>query len=138
MKKFLIVCLVALMVLSLTMVGCEKKPDPNKYIVKIEVTGDKEQGTKIYGKIKPDVPSTAGFSSKPIELVIPGSVEVECGPANYEVSFMAWSKKKMNCKVYVDGVEWTPPKVLVAASEGSYSAMFELPEKNKGAEAKKK
>lgn len=132
-KKILAVVL-SVLFLSVCFMGCAPKKDPNKRIVKIELTGDKEQGTKMFGAIKPDVPSTAGFSSKSFEIVIPGSVEVECGPANYEVSIMAWSQKKMKCQIYVDGVAWNPPQVLVNASEGSYSAMFEI--KDKAAEKK--
>lgn len=136
MGKKVLAVLLSVLFLSICLLGCAPKKDPSKRIVKIEVTGDKEQGTKMFGAIKPDVPSSAGFSSKSIEIVIPGSVEVECGPANYEVSFMAWSQRKMKCQIYVDGVAWNPPKVLVNAGEGSYSAMFEI--KAKGEDEKKK
>ncbi len=129
MKKTLIFCLAMVMVLGFLAVGCEKKPDPNKYMVKVEVVGDDEQGTKVFGQIRADNPSSAGFATKPIEIVIPESVEAECGPANYEVSFMAWSPRKMKCRIYVDGKELKPPDVLYNIGEGSFSAMFELKEK---------
>lgn len=128
MKKSTALFILVAFILVIFMAGCQEQKNPNKKTVKIEVSGEKYDGTntKIFGNLKPDNPSGAGFANRSFEIVIPGSVECEAGPANYEVSVMAWNPKTMKLKVFVDGEELKPPKILLNITEGSYSGMFTI------------
>jgi hypothetical protein len=124
--KVKVIMALFLVVLLTLAAGCGGESKAGKKMIKVEVTGDELKGSKVFGSIRADDPGGAGFSSKTIEIVVPGSVETLCGPANYDVRFMAWSTKKLKCHIYMDGQEMLPPKLLIEAREGEYSAMFTI------------
>lgn len=138
MKKIDIALLVAILFTSIILTGCgQKKEDPNKRTVKIEVNvkeGQTPVNPTVNGGLNANDSKSAGFVSQIIKITPPGFQEIKCGPSEYELKLLDFNSRHHELKMYMDGKEMKRGQdmVVIDNPERGFSVTFKIDEKGAG------